>query len=420
MKTIGSTVGKAMFAAVVALAALTAPALADAVEDYSNLRIAQSLDDRCRVLKFIERKMVDRVAFQGIATTTQYGFRETGRWSQEDYAKWLDDLDAAADAKAAEIGCTAAAEPYLLQARGVASNEILQGVMLAHHLAGLPESDSYRRPLHPEMAAAAHAYTGFLQQVYRDQFTQFMEANRIAAGNRLPGANLPPCDYLTPPDVPCYDSFGGMFDDEYYKRMGDVTSAAYILTDVLFEVAAETAGYRAVASWVQKLWMAANLIDPATGAVVATVLDNTRTYKLEGGGEVFGVVAERNGRLRFMTYGAEAEKLRPGTVRLLVRTEPKPDNLADWEVFNLTDFRSLTFPFDGVLLEDKCLGGPCFEFSAEASAAMLQMGFDEKAELWLSASRDAAPSATADWVHRNPFYPQLFFRMQGKEPPTAK
>src|SRR5690606_21336982 len=139
-----------------------------------------------------------------------------------------------------------------------------------------------------------------------------------------------------------------------------------------------------------------------------------RRFKLDGGGEVYGVIAEREGRLRFMTYGTDAETLRNGAVRLLVRTGPKPENLADWEIYNFTEFRSLTSPFSGALLSEKCLGGPCFEFPAEANQALLATGFDEKAELWLSASADAVPAATGDWVHRNTFYPQMFFEMNGK------
>ena len=420
MKTIGSTVGRTVFIAAMALAALTAPVSADSVEDYSALRTAQTLDDLCRVLKFVERKAVDQVSWNHIRATTQYGFWQTGRWTDDDYSKWLAELDAAADAKANEIGCTQPAEAFLLKARGVASSEILQGLILAHHLAGLPEDDTFRRPMAPETIQATASYQAFLQQVYREQYPAFLEYNKQQAAARLPGNGMPVCSFLTPPDVPCYETFGGYMDDDYYKRMGEVGAAAYVVNDVQFEVAAETAGYRVAFGLVQKAYIAAHVMEPRDWSLVATVVDNTRIQKLDGGGEVFGLMAERNGLLRFMTYGAEAEKLRTGAVRLLVRTEPKPDNLADWEIFNLTDFRSLTFPFDGVLLEDKCLGGPCFEFSAEASAAMLQMGFDEKAELWLSASADAAPSATADWVHRNPFYPQLFFRMQGKEPPTAK
>ena len=100
------------------------------------------------------------------------------------------------------------------------------------------------------------------------------------------------------------------------------------------------------------------------------------------------------------------------------RTGAKPEGMADWEVFNLTDFRSLTSPFEGVLLDERCLGGPCFEFPAQATEALLAMGFDEKAELWLSASADASPSATANWMDRNTYYPQLLYRMRGKSPPA--
>jgi hypothetical protein len=397
--------------------ALAAPVMADGIEEYSALRTAQSLDDLCRVLKFVERKAIDEVGWDQIRTTTQYSFWQTDRMTNEEYQAWLDGLDAAADAKADELGCTPAAEAYLLKARGVASAAILQGLILAHHLAGLPEGDMLRRPLSAEAMQAAGAYEGFLQQVYREQFPAFLEANKQAAAVRLPGNGMPACDALTPPNASQGVS-GGALDDEYYERMNDVTGAAQIADDVLFEVAAETAGYRVVGSWTQKAYLVPHIMASREFSLFASVIDNGRTFKLDGGGEVFGVIAERDGLLRFMTYGADAEKLRTGAVRFLVRTEPKPEGTADWEVFNLTDFRSLTSPFEGVLLDERCLGGPCYEFPAQTTEAMLEMGFDEKAELWLSASADAAPAATSDWTDRNVFYPQLLYRMHGKSPPS--
>ncbi|HEV2516084.1 MAG TPA: hypothetical protein VGV07_12595 [Devosia sp.] len=400
---------------------LASPALADGADDYSYLRTAQSLDDSCHVLKFVERKLVDELAFDHIRGTGQYGFWQTGRMTNEEYNAWLDGLDAAADAKAAQIGCTQPAEAYLLQARGVASSAILQGMMLAHHLAGLPEDDSYRRPLHADLLAASAAYQGFLQQVYQNQYPAFHEAQRQAALARLPNGGMPVCDMWSAPDAPCVETFGGFPSDDYYEKMGDAGTAAIVVNDVLLEVAAETAGFRVAGNFLQKTLLVGNLIQPASGAIYATLVDGARAFRLQEGGEVFGAMAQApDGSLRFMTYGTDAEKLRTGAVRLLVRTEPKPEGLQDWEIFNLEDYRSLTFPFDGVLLDEKCLGGPCFAFSPQATQAILDTGFDEKAELWLSGDSAAAPAATADWLQRNIVYPQLMRRLLGETPPPAQ
>ena len=419
MKTWAVTAGRTVFAVAMTLAALTAPAAADAVDDYSALRTAQTLDDLCHALKFVERKAIDQVAWRHLTATSQYSMWQTDRMDKAQYSAWLDDLNAAADAKANEIGCTPPAEAFLIKARGVASSEILQGLLFAQHLASLPEDDAYHRPLTPDKAQAIAGYQNFLQQINREQFPAFFEYTRQQAAARLPEAakGLPPCSYLTPPDEPCYDSFGGALDDEVYERMYEIISNAWVAEDVLFEVSSEVAGYRVGFGMVEKVHVAATLRHPADWSLYATVLDAGRRFKLDGGGEVYGVIAEREGRLRFMTYGTEAETLRNGAVRLLVRTGPKPENLADWEIYNFTEFRSLTSPFSGALLSEKCLGGPCFEFPAEANQALLATGFDEKAELWLSASADASPAATGDWVHRNTFYPQMFFEMNGKSRP---
>ena len=52
-------------------------AQADGIEEYSALRTAQTLDDLCRVLKLVERKVVDQASWVQIRTTAQYGFWQT-------------------------------------------------------------------------------------------------------------------------------------------------------------------------------------------------------------------------------------------------------------------------------------------------------------------------------------------------------
>ncbi len=396
-----------------------APARADAIEDYSFYRIAAGLDDICRYLKHVERTTIEELAFDRLSTTGQYAHSLDGRMSNEDYLAWLDGIHAAADARALEIGCTKAAEPYLLQSRGAASATILQRLLLAFHFNSLPEDDYNRRGLHPDEIAGAQSYEGFLQQVYQDKFPAFFEAQKQAAAASLPQV-LPPCSPLLAPDVPC-DVFGVQsFDPEISAKLSEAQQKALTIRDVHFEVVAETAGYRLWASRVQKYFMAANLMGLKTSALYATVVAGPGTFKLEGGGQVFGIIAQSaEGRLRFMSYGTEAEKLRGGIVRLFVRSEDAPQGVAGWEIFNLDDFRSLAFPFDGAPLSDECLGGPCWEFSKEAVEAISHTGFDEKAELWLAADPAAVPAATRYWLDANSFYPQLMRRLNGEEPPKA-
>lgn len=380
------------------LIAVTSSALADPIEDYSFWRTAGSIDDLCHSLKWVERDAINTLASEAIDKTGQRAHLLDGRMDQEDYNAWADGLDAAADAKAAEIGCTAAAEPYLRAARGGASDRIYQDLVLAFHFHGLPADDMNRIELAPDQIAAAGAYDGFLQQVFGANFEAFVAAQRPLAAARLPAAAMGP--QVDEYGFPILDyGFSMMTEADYDKLWAASSAARFMIEKVHFEVSAETNNLFVRPRWVEKYWRAATLNKAPTGELWATVFDGPKAYRLDTGEDVFGVFVQMpDDALRLMTYGANAtDKLtRTGVARLFIRSEPAPADVSDYAIFDLPDFRQMAFPFDGVPVDEPCLGGPCWEFSPQTLEALYQTAPSEYAELWLSADPEAAPSATID------------------------
>ena len=405
------------------LVAGASSAFADPVDDYSYWRTAGSIDDICHALKYVERDAINALAIEAIERTGQRAHLGDGRMSQEDYNAWADGLDAAADAKAAEIGCTAGAEPYLRAARAGASDRIYQNLLLAFHFHGLPADDMHHSALAPDQIAATSAYDGFLQQVYGANFQAFAAAQRPLAAARLPAAAMgQPVDEF---GFPIIDYGFGFMDQADYDKLWAAQSAARAAVETVhFEVSAETNGLFVRPRWVEKYWRAATLNKAPAGELWATVFDGPKAYRLDTGEDVFGVFAQMpDGALRLMTYGANAtEKLtKAGVARLFIRSEPAPADIATYAIFDLPDFRQMAFPFDGVPVDDPCLGGPCWEFSAETLEAFYQTASNEYAELWLSADPEAAPSATIDPANaylRGRVGQWLLWKLNGKADPA--
>lgn len=413
---------RAALAASLLIGALS-PVLADPVSDYSYWRIAGTLDDTCHYLKFVERLTINEVAFDALEQTGQYAHLQDGRMTQERYNAWADEVEAQADAVAAGIGCTEAAAPYLNTARAKASEQIYQNLLLAFHFGGLPETDTNRLALGADQMEAAQRYDMFLQQIYTTNFQTFAQLQRDSAVQRLPAGGSGYDEF----GMPVFDFGFGAYDPDAFDKVWDAQAAALLaVQSVHFEVSAETNGMLVWRRKAQKYNEVPTLHKADTGALVATVFDGPSIYRLDTGEDVFGVFTQLpDGRLRLMTYGtAASDKLTSaGVARLFVRSEDPPEGVADYALFDLPDFRMLTFPFDGIPVDEPCLGGPCWDFSLETAEALYQGSPNEYAELWLSADPEAAPSATIDVAKsylRGRVRPALLWPINDKPQPAAK
>src|SRR5690606_19741100 len=135
--------------------------------------------------KAVERQVLDKVIDDALWALPQYQDYLYGTAIAEDYEVWWSAVERRAERAATDLGCTAAAKPYLLAARDMASRRIYQDLLVLFHYNGLPAEDPQRVPLSADQTQAANGYAEFLKQVYGANFTAFAAAQREAAAQSL-------------------------------------------------------------------------------------------------------------------------------------------------------------------------------------------------------------------------------------------
>ncbi len=363
--------------AFVAALACAAPAFGADRADYVTLRAAELLNLQCAALKYVEHTYLHEAVVTTLDSTDESLDLITGEMSREDYTAWRQAADDEAAQKAAEAGCTSAADSYLLTARAKASGDIFRALLLAFHFNSLPADDRNHVTLPADQQASAERYDGFLQQIFGASYPDFAEAQRQAAAASLPASAMPSSE----PDEGALPAFGVIrtVDDE--DRISFAKSdAAKALRRIEFEVVAETNGWL-----VKPLETRSGAVVPAleradgsapgillpvwTGPVAATV--NGSALRLALGRSPDGVI-------RVMTYGDGAASLGAGGagLRLYVPgTAPYGDPA----------FREAATVLEAAASTAYCLGGPCFELPHEATVALLNAGEDAVAELVLGS-----------------------------------
>jgi hypothetical protein len=232
--------------------------------------------------------------------------------------------------------------------------------------------------------AAAQGYDAFLQQVYGASFPDFAAREQQNAMNRLPadafGTNL--------------FGIGQLLSQEDSEKVWAARSdASRTLQDVHFEVAAESNGYLLSPVKLVAGGTLPALTRPDGSAPPMPIVEGPTTYKVNAeAAEIAYGVALANGRLRLVTWGdgATAALANP-TVRLYVPNAPTPEGVSIWGHFSDPDWRDGTTAYEGVKLEESCLGAPCYEFDAAATEALAALPESSAAELFLSATAGDQP-----------------------------
>ncbi len=397
--------------AVLSVAMSCGSAVAAGAEDYVYWRTVDGLDDQCHYLKAVERQLVGTFALDALQGTLEYGHSQDGRMEPEAYEAWLKGLDDQA-ASAAAIGCTKAAEPYLLTARDRASQLIYQDLLLAFHFNGLAEGDMSRKPLGADEIKAAQGYDQFVQQVYGANFQAFAEAQRQAAGARLPMAET--FNPFASFDTLGLDSLEG---DTLTDTWNLQFAVGRTLESIHFEVVAEVAGYRVWPEPVAKAGGINALHQSGSTEIAGHVLDEPTGFQIEGGGRMFAVPLLRpDGQIWLMSYGDEAGKAstRQVAASILVRTTPLAGDQTAYAAWGARDWRGLATRFELSLLDAPCLGGPCWAVPDEAKTALLAATSSDYAEFWFGTDRTAGPAVDSESYQRGQFSPWRLFALEGR------
>ena len=365
------------FAAALACAA---PALGADRADYVTLRTAELLNLKCAALKYVEHTYLHEAVITALDSTDESINLITGDMSREDYDAWKQGADDEAAQKAAEAGCTSAANSYLLTARAKASEDIFRAMLLAFHFNTLPGDDRNHVALPADQQASAERYDGFLQQVYGDSYPAFAEAQRQAAAASLPASAMPSAE----PEEGALPTFGAIATiDDQDRILLAQSAAAKVLQRIEFEVTAETNGWlvKPLQTQTGAVVPALERADGSAPGILYPVWAGPVAYT--SGGAEFRLALARapEGVIRVMTYGAGATSLADASgVRFYVAgTAPYGD----------PGFRAGASVFEATPSSGPCLGGPCFDLPHDATVALLD-GEGAIAELVMGSGDEPA------------------------------
>ena len=370
--------------------ALVGGTVAAPEDDYVTLMTAVEIDRACDAgLKYMESTEALNAAFAFIERTTEFSHHQDGRLSSEDYDAWLADLDQRARETAASVGCTQQAMQFINPAKGVASEALYRGLVLAFYFDAHPDFLT-ADPLDEHRKKTAAGYDAYLQQLYGQNFPAFSEAQRQLAMQELPQKEINIFG-----DYDDYDMFAA--DGDFFAYMPAKSIAYTAMNAVQFEVTAEANGIMVRPTVVEGNWAIPELRD-ASGQKLPIIdgpgyrlLDPTPDDADTSRGQLYSVVALMPDRsLRVMFYGSTAEALGEPTVRLYVRSQPRPDGASGWETFSRPTFREEATAFDATRAEGTCIG-LCFDFPPETHAAILANPEGDYAELFVSGSPNATP-----------------------------
>jgi hypothetical protein len=372
-----------------ALAASSA-ALAAPADDYVTFKTALAINEACGGLKYIEHSRTQGAAITALNATSQASHLQDGRLPQDEYDRFVSDLDARAAAQAQSVGCTQAAMQYIAAGKGRAAEEIYRSLLLAFNFEGAIDVIMHME-LGADRKAAALRYDAYLQHLYGANFQAFAARQRELAIAELPVVN------------PFDTGFGSILisPEDSSKIRNAQSMAAYVLNEVFFEVSAEMAGYIVRPRPLAEHWTIPELrradaptvegmpvvVQPRYDLVEFTAGEQAlrdRLYSL--------IVLTPERRLRVMFYGDTAQLLTDPTVRLYVRTEELPAGANPYDYFDRAAFRDATVAFEGVAVQEPCLGAPCFDFPPEATDAFARFE-NMDAELFVSHLPDAEPIA---------------------------
>lgn len=390
-----------------ALALFATAAQAAPEDDYIVYKTATAINQACGGLKYLEHQATLGAAQGALYNTTENRLVSDGRMTQEDYDAWLAGVDGKVAEQARAVGCTQQAMQFINRGKGVASEQIYKGLVLANYFAGAMPSDiMVYVKVEPDRMQAMMRYDAYLQAIYGANFAAFSARQKELASQELPVLN----------------PFGGSDDfsmglatalispEDASKLSNAQFIAAYALDQVFFEVAAETAGFIVRPQVLQNSWTIPELrLAAAPQSPGATVIDGPRYDLVDFNPDdddpsltrlysVLTLTPEKG--LRVMFYGDAAAKLVNGTARLYILDDAMPAGAEAYEYFNSPNYRSVATGYDGIRVDAGCLSAACFDFPPAARDAFVAHRENQYAELFVSPLPDAQPAEDDRFISR--------------------
>ncbi|SMQ86350.1 hypothetical protein SAMN06295905_3654 [Devosia lucknowensis] len=338
------------------------------MQAFTDFRTAVALDDRCHFLAFFERHRLGTIEEKLLEPLSFYEAYKSGKLTDEQYYAQLDGIDTEASAVAGEIDCAdpARTASMIVPLRGEIALQVYADLMIAYQLGEISA----------EQQNAAMAYENMISPLYGEaNWPGFVQSASQLARTLIDEANVGDTGYSIFGDgsLGGLGGTGGLIGDGdpsgiyadgesgfYLKSLID--SSLGVTDTIVFEMIAQQFGYRRIESSTPgENWFRDQLATP-TFEPVFDLLDLPGRYEALGMGTRFYAVlgVSMGDEVRLMTFGEGADRMRDGTVTFLLHPPKEGVAIQGYDLVRSQEWWDGATRYEGELVIDTCLGGPCF------------------------------------------------------------
>lgn len=336
-------------------------------QNFLKLKTGEAFDAQCNLFKQFERNFFSILEIDYRAETAIYADWQSGMVDEVAYQTHLDGLIAEANAIADEIGCRPPAAPHVDWLRSQIVPLLYTDLVIAFDTGGLSDEEK----------AAGLTYENMMASHYGENWPPAAEYFQADAARQLREAQEQDSAFDVLPD------FSFLNDTEFdFAESALRSKAARTLNSILFEIAVERQdlhlrpGFGARSGIVE--------MQGAYNIAVADIWRSGETFALlEDGTRIHAALTVLPfGSIRVMVFGPEAERLAGGGVSYLLPEGPLPEGFSsETEFYADPAWRQSAARFEATLIDDPCLGGPCFELPYDTMSAIMRAGEGRLAQL---------------------------------------
>ena len=349
-------------------------------DTFVSFRTALALDDKCHFLKYFERAYVWPIEEKLLEPLNFSKARKAEKISAEDYQAEYDAIDAEAVSAAAGIECTdgARAGAVITPLRGEIAPLVYADLIIAYEKGNLTA----------EQQNAARAFEAMVFPLYGEanwpNFVQFAGAKAsqlLETADREDGGP----DYLQGLGI----EMGGLggnggyvgtddFSAAYlggaatYARDRQVEASVEVADRIFFEMVAEQFGYRRLENLAKDFYAYRDQMADMNLNPVMDLWEQPGLFEAVDTGARFyaAFTVSPEGAVRVMTFGEGAAPMSTGKVVFMVHGALPEDAGDQFSYIRSPQWWAGAQRFEGELVDETCLGGPCFALPPEIMDAI--------------------------------------------------
>lgn len=339
---------------------LQAHAQEDNEQNFFKLKTGEAFDTQCNLFKQFERNFFEILEADYLAEMAIYTDWQGGAIDEATYLDRRDALITQATSIANDVGCRPPAAPHVDWLRTQIVPLLYTDLAIAFDTGGLSD----------EVKSAGLMYETMMASAYGESWPPAAEYLRADAARQLREAQEKDSTFDLLPD------FGFLEETEFNLYESALRArAARTLNSIFFEIMVERSGYHLRPGSGERRGIVE--MRGAYNIAMADIWRSGETYALlEDGTSIHAALGvSLGGLIRVMTFGPEAARLTEGGVTYLLPEGPLPAEFASEDKFYADPaWRQSATRFEARLIDEPCLGGPCFDFPYALLTAILRAG----------------------------------------------